>query len=81
MQLYRDIVKSTRGEAAIKMTQSRNNNSGDRNLDVGARLIEHEEIKALLFCEAHAGRDLLACVELTEFGTEVRADAPVMVRR
>ena len=50
-KLYRDIVKPARREAAIEMPQSRNNHPDDRDLNVGAGLIEHEEIEALLLRE------------------------------
>src|ERR1700731_1418158 len=41
-ELYRDIVEPARGQAAIEMPQSRDDHSDDRDLDVGARLIEDE---------------------------------------
>ena len=46
-ELYRNIVKPARREAAIEMPQSRNDHPDDRDLDVGTRLIEDEEIEAL----------------------------------
>ena len=46
-ELYRNIVKPAGRETAIEMPQSRNDHSDDRHLDVGARLIEDEEIEAL----------------------------------
>jgi hypothetical protein len=61
-ELYRDIVKPARREAAIEMPQSRNDHSDDRDIDVGARLIEDEEIEALSLGEAHARHHLLALV-------------------
>jgi len=45
-ELYRNIVKPARPEAAIEMPHSRNDHSDDRDVDVGARLIEDEEIEA-----------------------------------
>ena len=39
-ELYRNIVKPARREATIEMPHSRNDHSDDRDLDVGARLIE-----------------------------------------
>ena len=71
-ELYRNIVKPARREAAIEMPQSRNDHSDDRDLDVGTRLIEDEEIEARLLGEAHAGRHLLARVEMAELRAEVR---------
>ena len=47
-ELYRNIVKPARREAAIEMPQSRNDHPDDRDLDVGTRLIEDEEVEALL---------------------------------
>jgi hypothetical protein len=38
-ELHRDIVKPTRGEAAIEMPQSRYDHPNHRDIDVGARLI------------------------------------------
>ena len=46
-ELDRDIIKPARREAAIEMPQSRNDHPDDRDLDVGARLVENEEIEAL----------------------------------
>ena len=45
-ELDRNIVKPARREAAIEMPQSRNDHPDDRDLDVGTRLIEDEEIEA-----------------------------------
>ena len=44
-KLYGDVVKPARREAAIEVPQSRNNYPDDRNLDVGACLVEDEEIE------------------------------------
>jgi hypothetical protein len=53
-ELYRDVVKPARREAAIEVPQSRNNDPDNWNLDVGACLIEDEEIESLSLGEAHA---------------------------
>src|SRR5262249_26662720 len=45
-ELDGDIEKTARREATVEMPQSRNDHSGDRDFDVGARLIEDEEIEA-----------------------------------
>ena len=66
-KLYRDIVKPTRCEAAIEMPQSRHDHPDNRDLDVGAGLIEDEEIEALSLGEAHASHHLLAPIETAEF--------------
>src|SRR5262245_24375780 len=44
-KLDRNIVKATGTEAAVEMTQSRNDHSDDRDLDIRARLIEDKEIE------------------------------------
>ena len=46
-KLDRNIVKPARREAAIEMPQPRNGDPDNRGLDVGAGLIEHEEIESL----------------------------------
>src|SRR5215468_5704587 len=54
-ELYRNVIKTARREASVKMPQSRNDHSDDRNVDVGASLIENEEVEALSLSETHAG--------------------------
>ena len=44
------------------MPQPRYNHSGDRDFDVGPRLIEDEEIEALSLRDIHAGAHLIARV-------------------
>jgi len=61
-EFHRNIVKSARSEAAIEMPQSRNDHSDDRNLDVGPRLIEDEEVEARARGDVDAGVDMLARV-------------------
>src|SRR3984893_5475939 len=80
-ELYRHIVKPARRETAIEMAQSRNNHSDDRDLDVGTRLIEDKKIEARLLGEAHAGRHLLAGVEMAKLRAEVRLDQRTPARR
>src|ERR1700722_17426843 len=65
-ELDRHIVKPAGREAAIEMPQSRNDHSDDRDLDVGAGLIEDEEVEALSLGKAHASGHLLARVEMAE---------------
>ena len=72
-ELDRNIVKPARREAAIEMPQSRNDHSDDRDVDVGTRLIEDEEVEARSLGEMHAGGHLLARIETAE----LRAEAPV----
>jgi hypothetical protein len=70
-QLYWDIVKPARREAAIEMAQSRNNHADDRDLDIGTRLIKDQEIKSLSLCEIHACHHLLALVETAKIRVAV----------
>src|SRR6516162_452082 len=80
-ELDRHIVKPARCEAAIEMPQSRNDHSGDRDPDVGARLIEHKEVEARALGEVHARSHLLACVETAELRANVRPDGRSATRR
>src|ERR1019366_6051883 len=61
-ELYRNIVKPARSEAAIEMPQSGNDHPDDRDPDVGPRLIEDEEIEARALGDIDAGVDLPARV-------------------
>src|ERR1700690_3718914 len=54
-ELDRDIVKPARREAAIEVSQSRNDHPDDGDLDVGPGLIEDEEIEAGTLCDIDAG--------------------------
>src|SRR5262245_50500256 len=63
------------------MPQSRNDDAHDRNSDVGARLIEDEEVEALALSEVHAGGHLLTCVETAELRAEARSDARIAAGR
>src|ERR1700739_3837836 len=62
-ELDRNIIKAAWREAAIEMPQSRNDHSHHRDIDVGARLIERQEIEACLLGRAHAGAHLVAGTE------------------
>src|SRR5262245_38759045 len=73
-ELYRNIVKPARCEAAIEMPHSRNDHPHDRNINVGARLIEDEKVEALLLGQTHAGGDLLARVEAADLRAKARLD-------
>src|ERR1700734_3759398 len=70
----RHIVKPARREAAIEMPQSRNDHPDDRRLHVGTGLIEDEEIEARSFRDGHAGRRLLARIEMAKLRAELRLD-------
>ena len=65
-ELDRNIIKPARREAAIEMPHPRNDHARDRDADVGARLIENEEVEACSPDSLHAGRHLLARVETAE---------------
>src|ERR1700730_3051093 len=80
-ELYRHIVKPAKRETAIEMPQSWNDHSDNRDLDVGTRLIEYEQIEARLLGEAHAGRHLRAGGEIPKLRAEVRLDQRIFARR
>src|SRR4051795_11097345 len=63
---YRNVIKPARRETAIEMPQPRNDHPRDRDIDVGARLIEDEEVEARAPDSLYAGRHLLARVETAE---------------
>src|ERR1700732_3259173 len=58
-EFYRNIVEPARREAAIEMTQSGNDHSDDRHLDVRPRMIEDQEIEACTPGDVDAGIHLL----------------------
>ena len=66
-KLDRDVIKAARAKAAIEMAQAWNDNTDGRNLNVGAGLVEDEEVVPVTFHELHAGEDLLAPVECYKF--------------
>src|SRR5258706_15429254 len=81
-EFHRNIVKSARCETAIEMPQSRNDHSDDRDLDVGPRLIEDEEIEARAPGNIDAGVDVLArVVERTDLGAGARLDRRIATWR
>ena len=80
-QLYRNIVKPARREAAIEVPHSRNDHSDDRDVDVGPRLIKDEEVEALSLGVTHAGGHLLARVETAELRAEARLDHRIVAWR
>ena len=80
-ELDRNIVKPARREAAIEMPQPRNDHPDDRGFDVGAGLVEHEEIEACALGQVHAGGYLRAGVELAEIRVEVGSDDRSTARR
>src|SRR5215216_4282165 len=73
-ELDRNLVKPARCKAAIEMPHSWNDHPDDRNADVGARLIEDEEIETLALGKTHAGAHLLARVETSELRGQDRLD-------
>ena len=66
-EIERHVVEAARSETAIEMPQSRNDHPDDRNLDVGAGLVEDEEIEPMTLDELYAGQHLLAPIEAREF--------------
>src|SRR5262245_59844900 len=80
-ELDRNVEQPAGREAAIEMPQSRNDHAHDRNVDVGARLIEDEKIEALALRELHAGGDLLARVETAELFAEAWLEHGIAMRR
>ena len=80
-ELHRNIVKPARREAAIEMAHPRNDHARDRNADVGARLVENEEVEAGAPDRLDAGRHLLARIETAERrGAAGPPDVPAGVR-
>ena len=74
-ELYRNIVKPARREAAIEMPQPRNDHSDDRDFDVGPRLIEDEEIEAGCAWRAPRRRSpARACREGRNFESRLGSD-------
>src|ERR1700704_2448489 len=59
-KLHRNIVKPARGEAAIEMSQARYQHPDDGDLNVGPRLVEHEEIVTRMGGDLDAGIHLVA---------------------
>src|SRR5215831_11291256 len=55
-----NVVEPARREAAIEMPQAGNDHPGDRDFDVGPRLIEDEEIELVSSGDTHAGLHLFA---------------------
>src|SRR5262249_10666067 len=73
-KFYRNVVKPARCEAAIKMPHPRNDHPDNRDINVGACLIENEKIEALLRGQADAGGHLLARTEPADLRAKVRLD-------
>src|SRR5580704_14875320 len=81
-ELYRNIVKPARCEAAIEMPQSRNDYPDDGHFDVGPGLIEDEEIEARASSDIDAGDDLIAgVVERAELHVGARLGRWIAARR
>src|SRR5262245_36752525 len=71
-KLDRHIIEAAGREASIKMPQAGNDHAHHGDLDIWARLIEHEEIEPGAPRDLHARGDLLAHIESAEFRGEVR---------
>src|SRR5215470_13619868 len=80
-ELDRHIEKPARRKAAVEMPQSRNDHSDNGNLDVGTRLIEHEEIEPALLGNAHTSHHLFARVQTPKLPLEILADGWFAARR
>ena len=65
-ELDRNVIKPAGCETAVEMSQPWNNHSSNRYSDVGARVIENEEIVACSVGNRHAGIYLLTSVEMAE---------------
>src|SRR5436305_13669828 len=65
-KLHRNIVEPARREATIEVAHPRNDHARDRNANVGARLIEHEEVEANPPDDLDTGDHLLARIETVE---------------
>src|SRR5690242_14560571 len=61
-ELDGNIIKPAGPEAAIEVTQPGNDHAHNRHLDIGPRLIEHEEIEPRAPGDIDAGIYLPACV-------------------
>src|SRR5215510_7833684 len=79
-ELDGDIVKSTGREPAVEVPQPRNSHANDRNVDVGAGVIENEEIEARAFGDVDAGQHLLARIEMAELYPKLRVPRREAVR-
>ena len=79
-ELHRNVVEAAGREAAIEMSQSRNDDPDDRSLNVRPRLIENEEIEAVALDEANAGGHLLVGREMAKFYIEIRSDRRSIAR-
>src|SRR5262245_62052847 len=79
-ELDGNIIKPARREAAVEVPQSRDGHANNRNFDVGARVIENEEIKARSLGNVDASQHLLARVETAELRAEARLEGRIAVR-
>src|SRR5262245_13216001 len=71
-KFYRNVVKPARCEAAIKMPHPRNDHPDNRDINVGACLIEDEKIEGLLRRQTDVGSHLLARAEPACIRAKVR---------
>ena len=78
-KLYRDIIKSARCEAPIKVPQTRHDHPDNWDLDVEPCLVKDEEVEALLLGGPHASHNLLAPIEAAELrvGPDRIAELPL----
>jgi hypothetical protein len=77
-ELYWNLVEAAGCEAAIEMPQSRNGHSNHRHLDIGARLIEDQNVESRSLSETHTSAHLLARVETAELGAEAELERGIV---
>src|SRR3954470_5595427 len=65
-KLHRNIVEPARREATIEVAHPRNDHARDRNANVEARLVEHEEVEASPPDGLDTSHHLLARIETVE---------------
>src|SRR5262249_25874033 len=78
-ELYRNIVKPARCEAAIEMPQSRDDNPDHGNAYIGTRLVENQKSQTLSVWLTDPSAQLLRNVETAEFRTELQLDRWLVV--
>src|SRR3984957_2049403 len=80
-KLDRHVVEPAGRKPPIEMSQARDDDTHDRNRDVGPCLVEHEEIEPRALGNLDAGLGLLAGVELPELRAETRPHRGTAARK
>src|SRR3954467_8641132 len=65
-KFHRNIVEPAPREATIEVAHPRNDHARDRNANVGACLVEHEEVEASPPPGLDTGHHLLARIQIAE---------------